>query len=206
MIHFDPERAYLLVNDLMDWGEPHLLDGRWVRNYEDRGGKDAHAAFVLPWDARAPKTLVVSYKDTTTEPAHLQVYDPKQGYVLAGTLSGEGTGRWREAVFPLPAHVRPGREGLIGHFVADGFPHPREPHPIESVRFLGTTTPQIIPLEPRLMAEGSKNVWMADYPGAVCHMHWEPILEADRSCVMTLLLPTGERYLLGKGKELPIPL
>ena len=203
---FDPERAYLIVNDLMDWGKPYLLDGRWVRNYEDCGGKDTHAACVFPWDAKAPKALVVSYKDTTLEPLHLQAYDPKQGYVPVGTLRGEGTERWREAIFPLPAHVRPGREGLIVHFVVDGVPHPRTPHPIESVRFLGTTTQQIIPLELRLMTEDSKNVWMVDYPGAVCHMHWEPILEADKPCVMTLLLPTGEQYILGEGKELPIPL
>jgi SAM-dependent methyltransferase/predicted nucleic acid-binding Zn-ribbon protein len=205
MIHFHPERAYLLVNDLMDWGEPHLLDGRWVRNYEDRGGKDAHAAFVLPWDARAPKTLVVSYKDTTTEPAHLQVYDPKQGYVLAGTLSGEGTGRWREAVFPLPAHVRPGREGLIVHFVAEGLPHPREPHPIGSIGFLGAAT-QSIPLELRPMREDSKKAWVADYPQATCFSQEEPILKVDRPCLAMPVLPTGERYFLGEGEELPIPM
>jgi len=204
MTHFDPERAYLLVNDLMDWGEPYLLDGRWVRNYEDRGGKDAHAAFVLPGDVRALKTLVVSYKDTITEPAHLQVYDPKQGYVPAGTLSGEGTGGWREAVFPLPAQVRPGREGLIVHFVADGLPHPREQHPIGSIGLLVGAT-QSIPLELQPMMEDSKKAWVADYPQVTCFSQEEPVLKVDRPCLAMLVLPKGELYLLGESEELPIP-
>ncbi len=204
MTCLDPERAYLLINDRMDWGEPYLLDCRWVRNYEDCGGKDAHAAFVFPWDARAPKTLVVSYKDTTTESIHLQVYDPKQGYVPAGTLNGEGTGRWREAVFPLPAHVRPGREGLIVHFVADGLSHPREPHPIGSMGFLGAAI-QGIPLELRPMMEDSKKAWVADYPQATCFSQEEPVLKVDRPCLAMLVLPKGERYLLGESEELPIP-
>ncbi len=204
MTCLDPERAYLLINDRMDWGEPYLLDCRWVRNYEDCGGKDAHAAFVLPWDARAPKTLVVSYKDTTTEPIHFQVYDPRQGYVPAGTLNGEGTGRWREAVLPLPAHVRPGREGLIVHFVADGLSHPREPHPIGSMGFLGAAT-QGIPLELRPMMEDSKKAWVADYPQATCFSQEESVLKVDRPCLALLVLPKGERYLLGESEELPIP-
>src|SRR5207249_3312976 len=139
------------------------------------------AALVLPWDSGAPKTLVVSYKDTTTEPIHLQVYNPKQGYGPVGTLSGVGTGKWREAVFSLPAAMEPGREGLIAHFVVDGGSHPREPHPIESIGFLRAAT-QSIPLELQPLTEHGKNIWVADYPQAACSVQWEPILKADRPC------------------------
>ncbi|MBI2883673.1 MAG: methyltransferase domain-containing protein, partial [Candidatus Methylomirabilis oxyfera] len=202
---FDPERAYLIVNEQMDWGRPYLLDDRWVRNYEDCGGKDAHAVCVFPRDVRGLRALIVSYKDTTAEPIHLQAYDPQQGYIQVGTLKGAGAGRWRKAIFPLPVHVRPGREGLIIHFVADGLSHPRDPHPIGSVEVLGATT-QSIALALHPTVEDGKQSWVADYPHATCFSDREPVLKVNQPCLAKLGLPERERYLLGEGEELPIPM
>jgi hypothetical protein len=71
--------------------------------------------------------------------------------------------------------------------------------------FLGAAT-QSIPLELQPMAEHGKKMWRADYPQVACSVQWEPLVTTDRSCLTLLALPKGEWYLLGRGKELPIPL
>jgi hypothetical protein len=56
------------------------------------------------------------------------------------------------------------------------------------------------------MAEHGKKMWVADYPQVACSVQWEPLVTTDWSCLTFLAFPKGEWYLLGRGKELPIPL
>ena len=199
-----PERAYVITNELTDWGEPYWLDGRWVRNFQDCGGRDGHALFVLPWPSGAPGTIAISDKDVTGEAMRLEVYDARRGYLAVGTLAGAGSGEWRDTIFPLPSRLEPGRNGLFAHFVPDGGAHPREPHPIAHVGYPGHSS-RSLPLDPGPSTAEAGNTWTVNYPLVPRRARDEVVLETREPCVMLLLLPTGERYVLGKGKELSVP-
>jgi SAM-dependent methyltransferase len=202
--HIRPDRGYVVVNELTDWGEPYLLDGRWVRGYEDRGGKDGHALFVLPWDIPVKPSLSISYKDTSRESVRVQVYDPERGYLDIGMLPGEATGAWRDATFPLPPAARPGAEGLIGHLVIDGTSHPTSVHPVARIGYVEGRT-YTLPLDLRPGAGADKGAWAGNYPRWAADAGSEGLVQLDRPAVVAVRLPGGERYLLGEGVELALP-
>lgn len=95
-LYFSPE--------YQDWGEPYELDGRTVRNYEDRGGRWAHAPFDFVIDLQPSHTyfLDISHKDIVNGPAYLEAYVNGVKYIRFGELESVGDGEWKTIIVELP--------------------------------------------------------------------------------------------------------
>lgn len=131
------EHPYILVNERMDWGQEHQLDGRLVRDYRDNSGLDCHAIFICPpmLVHQGISSLEVSYKDVSDEPVYIEVFDQRQlKYLRLGSLDNLNDGKWKKSIFDVPLTVNPSPEGLIFHFITDK-QHPQDNHPIAEIIF-----------------------------------------------------------------------
>ena len=108
--------SYLCLGSDSVWGERYLLDGKIVRNYGYSSNPRKQALFVMPRFTEEAFTLTVSYKDMSSEPAWLSVYDKQQGYIPLGQLEDKKDGRWKETTFVVPAAIHPAREGFFFNF------------------------------------------------------------------------------------------
>jgi hypothetical protein len=90
--------------EYQDWGEPYVLDGRTVRNYEDRGGRYAYAPFEFLVDLRPSNAylLEISYKDLAAEPVYLEMYADGVKYIRFAVLRSDGDGTWKAAKIEIP--------------------------------------------------------------------------------------------------------
>jgi len=110
---FHSSTSYLYLDSDTVWGERYLLDGKSVRNYGYSSNPRKQALFVIPRFTDEAFALTVSYKDMSSEPVWLSVYDKQQGYIPLGQLEGKKDGRWKETTFVVPAGIRPTREGFF---------------------------------------------------------------------------------------------
>lgn len=87
-----------------DWGEPYVLDGKNVRNYENRAGRYAHAPFefVIDLEPSYKYFLEIFYKDTVNEPVYLEAYAEGVKYIRFGELESVGDGEWKTTIVELP--------------------------------------------------------------------------------------------------------
>ncbi|GAI90109.1 unnamed protein product, partial [marine sediment metagenome] len=87
--------------EYQDWGDPYILDNRTVRNYEDRGGKYAHAPFEFLVDFQLLNTyyLEITYKDTASDPVYIEI-GPK--YVRFAQLEKEADDSWKTLKVHIP--------------------------------------------------------------------------------------------------------
>jgi len=108
--------SYLCLDSDTVWGERYLLDGEIVRNYGYSSNPRKQALFVMPRFTDEAFTLAVSYKDMSSEPVWLSVYDKQQGYIPLGQLEDKKDGRWKETTFVVPAAIHPAREGFFFNF------------------------------------------------------------------------------------------
>src|SRR5207249_4201495 len=81
------------------------------------------ALFVMPRFTEEAFTLTVSYKDMSSEPVWLSVYDKQQGYIPLGQLEDKMDGRWKETTFVVPAAIHPAREGFFFNLLPVQEPH-----------------------------------------------------------------------------------
>jgi len=102
-LYFSPE--------FQDWGDPYVLDGRSVRNYENRGGHYAHAPFEFVVKL-LPLTyyLDVTYKDISKEPIYVEMWVGIWGYVRFGKLISNGDGAWKTVTLEIPQQLMMSRE------------------------------------------------------------------------------------------------
>jgi len=126
-----PETAYTIVNRNTDWGEPVVFEGKLSRCYEDRGGLDGHALFVLP-DIADEREFGVEYYDRAEEAIYVQVYDIDNGYQTLGQLDLRGSMEWKVGKFVIPEGLKHGYEGWILRFVTNKI-HPVASHPISRI-------------------------------------------------------------------------
>jgi len=87
-----------------DWSEPYVLDGKTVRNYENRSGQWCHAPFefVIDLEFSSKYFLKIFYKDTVNEPVYLEASVPGVKYIRFGKLESVGDGVWRTTVTEIP--------------------------------------------------------------------------------------------------------
>lgn len=88
----------------MDWSESYVLDGRTVRNYENRGGKWAHAPFDLRFavNPSAKYYLSVAHKDVSDEPIYVEVFLIGMKYFRFGELQRVNSRRWESCRIEIP--------------------------------------------------------------------------------------------------------
>jgi len=87
-----------------DWGEPYVLDGKSVRNYEDRAGRYAHVPFdfILNLLPHFKYFLEITYKDVTIEPLFVELYADGLKYIRFASLENTGNGAWKTATVDIP--------------------------------------------------------------------------------------------------------
>jgi hypothetical protein len=111
--------SYLYLDSDTVWGERYLLDGKSVRNYGYSSNPRKQALFVIPRFTDESFSLTVFYKDMSSEPVWLSVYDKQQGYIPLGRLEDKKDGQWKETTFVVPAGIRPTREGFFFNLHGD---------------------------------------------------------------------------------------
>lgn len=111
--------SYLYLGSDTVWGERYLLDGKIVRNYGYSANPRKQALFVIPRFTEEAFTVTVSYKDLSSEPVWLSVYDKQEGYAPLGQLGNKKDGRWKETIFVVPSGIRPTREGFFFNLHGD---------------------------------------------------------------------------------------
>lgn len=87
-----------------DWGDAYILDGRTVRNYEDRRGRYAHAPFEfrIDFSPSISYCLEIEYKDVTTEPLYVELYAKGVKYIRFAKIKGAGDGTWKKMMIEIP--------------------------------------------------------------------------------------------------------
>ncbi len=102
-IHANKARLYYSPT-YQDWGDSYVLDGRAVRNYENLGGRYAHAPFEFMVELREGNSyrLEVVYKDTYAEPIYVEMYADGVKYIRMGQLQAVGDGKWKAYSVELP--------------------------------------------------------------------------------------------------------
>lgn len=130
-----PENAYVIVNSNTDWGESIEIEGKSARCYENCGGLDGHALFVLP-DLPGETEFTIEYYDRAEEPIYVQVYDIDNGYQTIGQLELTQANQWKVSHYSIPAELKHGNAGWILRLVTNKN-HPMESHPISRI-YAGT--------------------------------------------------------------------
>jgi lipopolysaccharide transport system ATP-binding protein len=104
----DPAQRNYVIDDIAntDWTPPKMDDGRLVRGYADRGGKDGHAPFILSvptylLHAAEVLWLAITHRVTGGEKVYVEYYDAA-AYRPLGTLMAAGQDHPCTTTFQVP--------------------------------------------------------------------------------------------------------
>ena len=111
--------SYICANKHAGWGERTVTDGRTVRFLKFSANPLQHGVFVVPRAAGRGCGVTIVYKDLTSGPVHLKVYDRDCGYRYLGRFETLGDGQWKHATFVVPTSLAPTGHGFQFNVIGD---------------------------------------------------------------------------------------